>query len=83
MDHVTAVGFSSCALQHNAKLPNLALPAGLPIDAKHAQASTTRSRPSTGDTFTAATRSDWWHVMCGISGDAQKIWGYGSMWWYV
>ena len=49
MDNVTAVGFTSCALQHNAKLPDLALPGGLGGDAHKAQAGTNNSSPSAGD----------------------------------
>lgn len=67
MDNVTAVGFTSCALQHNAKLPDLALPAGLTVDSKQAQASAIGSRPSTGSRFTAGTWSECWHAICGFT----------------
>lgn len=55
MDNVTAVGFASCALQHNAKLPDLALPAGLAGNVTQPKASTTHSRPSTGNLFRTCT----------------------------
>ena len=48
MDNVTAVGFTSCALRHNAKLPDLALPGGLPGDAHKPQAGSHHRTPSAG-----------------------------------
>ena len=44
MDNVTNVAFTSCALRHNATLPDLALPEG----ADKLQSTASRSRPSTG-----------------------------------
>ena len=49
MDSVTAVGFTSCALQHNAKLPDLALSGEMSGDAHKPQAGTDCRSPGAGD----------------------------------
>lgn len=58
MDNVTAVGFTSCALRHNAKLPDLALPGGLVGDALKPQAGTNSSSPSAGNKALGLAHSD-------------------------
>ena len=58
MDNVTAVGFTSCALRHNAKLPDLALPGEMVGDAHKPQASTNCCSPSAGNKAVGSAQSD-------------------------
>ena len=58
MDNVTAVGFTSCALRHNAKLPDLALPGGMVGDALKPQAGTNCSSPSAGNKAVGGAQPD-------------------------
>ena len=58
MENVTAVGFTSCALRHNAKLPDLALPGGMGGDAHKPQAGTNCRSPSAGSKAVGGAQSN-------------------------